>query len=147
MGMTERAIIILVDTIHAGWVDGTRKSADVEIYEVCAGLNEADLRGFEIRTSTGYRAVFPWAHTECTRIVCTKHNAFTAPTRESGTHCHGLHHIEQIRAFAGEVAKTYGSDRKIKSVARPINAFGMRQMSARNWAETEWAQTMEALIE
>jgi len=139
---TERAI--LVQTIYASFIDGVRKSVKVEAYEIRVGLNAADLRGFEIRTDTGYRAVFPRVHTECTRIVCVKHDEFTAPTKESGTHCHGLHHLEQIMVVAKEVARTYGGE--AENVAKPINAPTAKRvatLSVRDWAATEWAQTME----
>lgn len=111
---------ILVETIQA-------RGATVEIYEVCVGLNAADLRKFEIRTSTGYRAVFPDAHTECTRVVCVKHDAFTAPTTESRTHCHGLHHLEQVTALARKVAKTYGG----KAPTTPLKKI---KYGPRDWA-------------
>jgi hypothetical protein len=109
---------ILVQTIRASFLAGTRKSVDVEIYELCTGLNVADLRGFRVQTSTGYVADFPEVHTECTRIVCVKHDAFTAPTKESGTHCHGLHHLTQVVEFAREVAKTYGDAAKVPRTAK-----------------------------
>src|SRR4051812_5218848 len=95
---------ILVDTVHAG------KGVDVDVYELCVGLNLADLRGFEIRTSTGYRAVFPQVHPseDCTRDICLKPHGHSNACKG----CHGLYHLEQIKVFAAKVAKTYGAAEK-----------------------------------
>lgn len=125
----------------------------MEIYEVCVGLNVADLRGFEIRTSTGYLATFPEAHTECDRPVCVKQSGHSTVQHDC-SYCHGLYHIEQVRALALAVAATYGSADKGKSnpgAGRPHIAAhkggyagkAVPQLSVRDWEETEWAQTME----
>jgi len=100
---------IVVKTIAAG-------SATVEIRERCVGLNAADLRGFAITTSTGFRAVFPEAHTECDRTPCIKIGCHA--THEGVRSCHGPHHLEQIEAYAAEVAATYRPARKAPAPRR-----------------------------
>jgi hypothetical protein len=138
---------ILVDAIAV-------KGSTVEIYELTVGLNVADLRGFEICTSTGYAATFPEAHTECDREVCVKPDGHDSYVRTRG-HCHGVHHIEQVRAIAWQVAATYGSANKGKtdaSVGRIASAaYGwtghrVPPMTTHAWRSTEWARTMEQPI-
>lgn len=134
----------LVDTISV-------RQADVTIYELRSGPGVYGLRSFEIRTSTGYRAVFPHAHVECDRPPCVKPHCRAS---HSPTKCHGPHHIEQIRELAKQVAKTYGrglTDKADPSVGHkaPYDGFtGHRvpNMPTREWASTEWAKTMESVV-
>jgi hypothetical protein len=138
-------IKILVDTIRASFVNGVRKSVDVDVYEVRRG-NESILTGFEVRTSTGYLATFPEAHIECLREICLKDRGHSTVKHDT-SHCHGLHHRKQITAFAKEVAKTYGC--KTKNVAQPINAPTRHRratLSVRDWNATVWAQKMEQAL-
>ncbi len=139
---------VLVETIVV-------QQAEVTIYASQLSPDPADLRGFEIRTSTGYRAVFPNAHTECDREPCVKPRC---RVKHSPTKCHGPHHIQQIRELAQQVAKTYGRGLKDKvdpSVGRvgrttlSGGATGIRvpNMSTREWASTDWARTMESAVE
>jgi hypothetical protein len=127
-----------------------RGGVEITIHELRAGLNAADLRGFEIRTSTGYKAVFLEAHTECDREPCVKANCWAS---HSPAKCHGLHHIEQIRALAKEVAKTYGSGKRgptnTGSTRIPPRGWtGKRvpNVSTSEWASGDWAKTMESVV-
>jgi hypothetical protein len=136
---------VLVETLFV-------RHGEVTIYELRVGPDTADLHSFEIRTSTGYRAVFPHAHTECDRKPCVKPHCRASHTP---TMCHGPHHIEQVRELAQRVAKTYGrglKDRTDPSVGRTTlngGSTGKRvlNMPTREWAETAWAKTMESVVE
>jgi hypothetical protein len=135
----------------------TARGATVEVY-FCDGERGP---GFQIMSSSGYLAVFPEAHAseDCSRTVCTKPDGHDSYIK-TRNHCHGFHHIEQVYALAQEVAKTYGSAERGKTDPskgwpadpRP-NKWGpgrgwtghrVRRMNTKDWAETEWAKTMEA---
>lgn len=115
----------LVETIAAS------AAVVVEIHEL------PRYAGFEIRTSTGYRATLPGLHTECSRIPCVKHDAFRAPSSESRTHCHGLHHLEQVRALAHKIARTYAP---ASPAARPRRAPA-------EWTSAAFAKLAERVMQ
>jgi hypothetical protein len=126
------------------------KGAVVSVYEVAAGLNIADVvTAYEVETSTGYLATIPACF--CERQPCVVKNC-----RERHKHCHtnsfGNRHEAHVRAFAAEVAATYGSATRGKtdpSVGRAglHNSYlyngRVQQVSTREWAEGEWARQMD----
>jgi hypothetical protein len=118
---------IIVKTIQAG-------NATVEVREIGVGLNVADLRAFEITTSTGYRAYFPEAHTECDRTPCVKIGCWA--THKGENRCHGPHHLEQIEAYAAEIAATY----------RPARLPAPRK-AAKDWTPAAFERLAGRIVE
>jgi hypothetical protein len=148
---TEQTTAVHVQTLRAGMFNG--EMVDVDVYELCTGLNVADLRGFEIRTSTGYRAIFPEAHIAgdtCTRDICLKPYGHDNACKG----CHGTFHLDQVLVTARMIAKTYGAAEKGRtdaSAGRPAGYRGItgqrvEKLSPAQWADTDWARTMEALV-
>jgi len=135
----------------------TKSGEIVVVFERWASRDDSAPVGFVIETTSGYRAVFR-AHPECDRVVCLKPEGHASYVKTRG-HCHGVHHIEQVRALAKEVAATYGSAEKGKSDPskgwptdpRPnewVKGQGwtgkrVTLLNTKEWAETEWAKTME----
>lgn len=144
-------IAVHVQTLRAGHFGG--ELVNVDVYEMCVGLNVNDLRGFEIRSSTGYRAVFPEAHIDCDRAaqygICLK-PAGHGNCRE----CHGTHHLYQVLAVARAVVKTYGSAKQGRtnpSVGRLRGHTGFTgtrvpPVGVYEWNRGQWAQTMEKAL-
>jgi hypothetical protein len=139
-------VAVHIQTIRVGEID-------VDVYELCVGLNIADLRGFEIRTSTGYRAVFPQAHIvddTCTRDICLKSYGHSNACKG----CHGTYHLDQVLVKARMIAKTYGAAEKGRTDAsvghKPghLGFTGHRvgNLAPAQWADTAWAQTMERAL-
>jgi hypothetical protein len=119
------------------------KGATVTLTEVTVGLNVADVLRFEITSSTGYRAVLPACI--CERTPCLKRRGC-----DTSTHCHYNFHLLHAEALAGEVAKTYGSALKGRSTVGKVNYVGSKRITnipVRDWEATEWAKTMEKLVE
>ena len=92
-----------------------------------------DLSHFEITTSTGYKATLPACNCD-------------EPER---VHYYGLH-LPRAEAFASEVGKTYGSAKRPETKPWRVSVVSdprSRNVSVKAWVETEWAQTMERVIE
>lgn len=100
---------------------------------------------FEITTHSGYRATLPACSPDCDRTPCLKTSCSTR------RHCHYGMHIERARALAADVAKSYGSaneGRIYASVGRSHlrHDARVRNVSVREWKESEWAQRMERAL-
>lgn len=128
----------------------TPTGANVRITEVFTGEH---LTGFEITTSTGYRAYLTAC--PCDRIPCVKPYEHTGWDRgqHSNTHCHATYafHTEHVQELAREVAATYGSAKRKDNAWKGLlghipGGKRVHNVSVREWAAGEWAQTMERCV-
>lgn len=128
----------------------TRTGAVVRITEVYAG---EILTGFEITTSTGYRAYLPAC--PCDRVPCLKPSDHPGwgTNGHHNRHCHATHafHAEHVQGFARDVAATCGSAKRKDNAWKGLlghvpGGKRVHNVSVREWAAGEWAQTMERCV-
>lgn len=112
---------------------------------------------FIVTTSTGYRASLPACRADAcvngSRVPCAKPvgdnhrhagmsvNRWLAHVK---THCHGWH-TETARAFADDVARTFGSAKRVKATPSGLlpHPKRVRDVGAKAWADDPYAAALE----